>query len=125
MRYFLLLTTLLAACTPGAGKAPMPKAEPPNSGIVFGKGCSTTEFGPDALIGRRVESVPFADFPFPVRVVKPGMAVTMDYSEARLTVETDKDGVIVRHSCGLSGLQLRQPQRLARSRQAPALSTAS
>lgn len=100
MRYFLLLTTLLAACTPGAGNAPAPEGGPPNAGIVFGKGCSTTEFGPNALIGRQAESVPFADFPFPVRVVKPGMAVTMDYSEARLTVETDAKGVITRHSCG-------------------------
>lgn len=100
MRYFLLLTTILSACTPGADNAPAPKEEPPSTGIVFGQGCSTTEFGPNVLIGRRAESVPFADFPFPVRVVKPGMAVTMDYSEARLTVETDKDGVITRHSCG-------------------------
>lgn len=100
MRYFLLLTTLLTACTTATGGGDGGGALPPNSGIVFGKGCSTTEFGPDALIGRRAESVPFADFPFPVRVVKPGMAVTMDYSEARLTVETDEDGVIIRHSCG-------------------------
>lgn len=99
MRYFLLLPTLLAACI-STGGGDYIATEPTVSGIVFGKGCSTTEFGPDVLIGRRAESIPFDDFPFPVRVVKPGMAVTMDYSEARLTVETDAKGIITRHGCG-------------------------
>lgn len=99
MRYFLLIPVLLAACTTGSADSPVVAPDPTNTGIVFGKGCSTTEFGPGVLVGRRADSVPFADFPFPVRVVKPGMAVTMDYSEARLTVETDAKGVITRHSC--------------------------
>lgn len=97
MRYFLLLPILLAACTTGGGENAAPPPQP--SGIVFGKGCSATQFDSGALIGRKAESVPFADFPFPVRVVKPGMAVTMDYSEARLTVETDARGIITRYGC--------------------------
>ena len=99
MRYFLLVPALLAACTTGAGDSYVAASQPTDSDIVFGKGCDTSEFGPGALVGRRAESVPFADFPFPVRVVKPGMAVTMDYSAARLTVETDAKGIITRHSC--------------------------
>jgi Peptidase inhibitor I78 family len=102
MRIFICLAALLAACTTEAGPGTEHAIRPGASGggIVLGKGCSTSEFGPQALIGRRAESIPFDDFPFPVRVVKPGMAVTMDYSEARLTVETDAKGIITRHSCG-------------------------
>ncbi|HQU66834.1 MAG TPA: I78 family peptidase inhibitor [Albidovulum sp.] len=102
MRFFICLAALLAACTTeaGPGTEHAVRPETSGSGIVFGKGCSTSDFGPNALIGRRAEAIPFADFPFPVRVVKPGMAVTMDYSEARLTVETDAKGIITRHSCG-------------------------
>lgn len=102
MRIFIFLAALLSACTTeaGPGTEHAIRPETSGSGIVFGKGCSTSEFGPRALIGRRAESIPFADFPFPVRVVKPGMAVTMDYSAARLTVETDAKGIITRHGCG-------------------------
>lgn len=99
MRYFLLVPALLAACTTGAGDDYLAPSQPTDSGIVFGKGCDTSEFGPGALVGRQADSVPFGDFPFPMRVVKPGMAVTMDYSAARLTVETDAKGIITRHSC--------------------------
>ncbi|HTN62245.1 MAG TPA: I78 family peptidase inhibitor [Devosia sp.] len=35
-----------------------------------------------------------------VRVIAPGQAVTQDYSNARLNLETDADGNLVRATCG-------------------------
>lgn len=35
-----------------------------------------------------------------VRVIRPGMAVTMDYRAGRLNIEIDDDGRIVRVHCG-------------------------
>ena len=35
-----------------------------------------------------------------IRWIAPGQAVTMDYSESRLSAELDSDGVIVTMSCG-------------------------
>ncbi len=102
MRFSVILALALAACTT-EGETEGEHAIRPGlsgSGIVLRETCVASEFGADALVGRRAQSIPFADFPFPVRVVKPGMAVTMDYSEARLTVETDRDGIITRASCG-------------------------
>jgi hypothetical protein len=102
MRYFTFLACLLSACTIGAETREEHAIRPglTDSGILLRETCATSEFGPDALIGRRAESIPFGDYPFPVRIVKPGMAVTMDYSDARLTVETDAKGIITRAACG-------------------------
>ncbi len=102
MRVFVLVAVALAACTTEAETEEEHAILPGRSdgGIVLRETCATSEFGPGALIGRRAESIPFADYPFPVRVVAPGMAVTMDYSDARLTVETDAKGIITRAACG-------------------------
>jgi hypothetical protein len=102
MRHAILLGLVLAACTAEGRNAGDHVLRPglSGSGIVLRDSCAASEFGADALIGRRADSIPFADFPFPVRVVRPGMAVTMDFSEARLTVETDAAGIITRASCG-------------------------
>lgn len=101
MRILMVAAMLMAGCTSNAdtGEEHAIRPDLTDSGIVLGKGCSTTEFGESALIGRRAESIPFAGFPFPVRIVKPGMAVTMDYSAERLTVETDENGLILRYAC--------------------------
>ena len=101
MRILMAAVLALAGCTTdaGTGEERAIKPEPIDGGVVLGRGCSTSEFGPKALIGRSADSIPFADYPFPVRIVRPGMAVTMDYSADRLTVETDADGVILRHAC--------------------------
>lgn len=102
MRFSMMLGLVLAACTT-EGQTEGEHALRPGlsgSGIVLRETCAASEFGADALIGRRADSIPFADFPFPVRVVRPGMAVTLDFSEARLTVETDAAGIITRASCG-------------------------
>jgi hypothetical protein len=102
MRVLVLVGLMLTACTTeaetGEEHAILPGRS--ESGIVLGETCATSDFGPKALIGRRADGIPFGDYPFPVRVVAPGMAVTMDYSDARLTVETDAAGIITRATCG-------------------------
>ncbi len=102
MRIFLLVPLLLSACQTAAdtGTEHVIRPESYDKGIVLGAGCSDTKFGPKALTGRRADSIPFDDFGFPVRVVRPGMAVTMDYSAARLTVSVGADGVIDSYNCG-------------------------
>jgi hypothetical protein len=46
---------------------------------------------------RVLDGMRFAD---PVRVIRPGMAVTMDYSPNRLNIEIDAAEVIARVVCG-------------------------
>jgi hypothetical protein len=47
----------------------------------------------------KVDSVPVQSQGV-VRVIAPGQAATQDYSEARLNLETDADGNLVRATCG-------------------------
>lgn len=102
MHYLVVLPFLLSACATAAETGTEHAIRPglTESGILLRETCATSDFGPRALIGRRADSIPFGDYPFPVRIVAPGMAVTMDYSEARLTVETDAAGLITRANCG-------------------------
>ncbi|MDQ2095794.1 I78 family peptidase inhibitor [Rhodalgimonas zhirmunskyi] len=51
------------------------------------------------FVGQPVNDVDLAGND-PLRIIAPGMAVTMDYSPERLNVETDANGVIVRFYCG-------------------------
>ncbi|ABA77600.1 hypothetical protein GQF56_22300 [Rhodobacter sphaeroides] len=52
------------------------------------------------LVGQPAEVLETIRFTQPVRVVRPGDMVTMDFSPARLTVETNEAGRIVRLACG-------------------------
>ena len=91
MRYALILPSLivLAACqTQSITAHPDPMA--PNCGAE----------GLQHLVGQ-----PLASFTPPpqakaVRVIGPGMAVTMDFRPDRLNVEHDKGNTITRISCG-------------------------
>ena len=102
MRRLLLLTTLLAtstACTP---------MTPP-------KANTTTPFPPrvmrcqpepgQSFIGQKVTEdvvarVLAATGATGVRVIKPGMMVTMDFRDDRLNLDVDEHGVIVSVRCG-------------------------
>jgi hypothetical protein len=53
-----------------------------------------------ALVGQTEGIVAGAKAPGPVRIIRPGMAVTMDYSPTRLNIEIGTDGRILRLSCG-------------------------
>lgn len=52
------------------------------------------------LIGQPEAVLQGMTFGGPLRVIRPGQAVTMDYSAARLNVTLDAGGVIVEIACG-------------------------
>ncbi len=52
------------------------------------------------LVGRQAAVLQTMRFGQPVRIIRPGMAVTMDYVAERLNIEIDAREVIVRVSCG-------------------------
>lgn len=85
MRY-LALILLLAGCVPE------PAANP-----VAG-GCGAQDLA--ALVGQPAAVLDAMRFGQVVRIIRPGMAVTMDYLETRLNIEIDAAEVIVRVSCG-------------------------
>lgn len=52
------------------------------------------------LVGQTEAAAQGVAAPGAVRIIRPGMAVTMDYSPTRLNVEIGPDGRIVRVTCG-------------------------
>lgn len=88
----VLLSLSLAACLPQPGPKPVPL--PPTTPDA----CGAAALAP--LVGRPLAELPATGPWATLRVIKPGMAVTMDYSATRLDVEVDGNGVIVKLSCG-------------------------
>lgn len=94
-RLSLLLPLAFAACVetesppdPGVIEPPMPPAG----------SCGAPEL--QGLLGQPASVLETMKFGTDVRVIRPGMAVTMDYREDRLNIEIDKNEVISRVSCG-------------------------
>lgn len=94
----LLVPLLFAACVV-TEEAPSPA----------GKGRSNPPLPPvgscgadalQALVGQPASVLETMRFGQVVRVIGPGMAVTMDYREDRLNIEVDADKIINRVSCG-------------------------
>lgn len=83
----LALVPLLAACT----MEPLP--EPPREGT-----CDAANL--QDLVGQSSSVLAAMTFQAPMRVIKPGMAVTMDYREDRLNVEVNAAEIITRVYCG-------------------------
>lgn len=83
---------LLAAC----GQTPQPAPAPDFP--VGEDSCNAAQYsnliGQDATVLERVLLMG------PVRVIRPGMAVTMDYSAARINFGIDDSNRIARISCG-------------------------
>ncbi len=52
------------------------------------------------LVGQSETVLQTMKFGSPVRIIHPGMAVTMDYREDRLNIEIDEAGTIFRVACG-------------------------
>ena len=88
----VVMPMALAACVPDTGPKPVPL--PPTVSDSCGAG------GLAQFIGRPVADLPDAGPWAALRVIKPGMAVTMDYSATRLDAEVDGDGRILKLSCG-------------------------
>jgi len=87
MRLTILAFVALAACEESTPQ----KDEAPNE-------CGAA--GYQNLIGQSADIFASMTFPAPMRIIKPGMAVTMDYSPNRLNVELDAQNMIVRFWCG-------------------------
>lgn len=91
MRISILCVPLLAACVQAA---PAPEHKP----AYGGKSCGAD--GYQNLIGQSANLLAAMTFPAPMRVIRPGMAVTMDYSEERLNITVDKKNRISDVYCG-------------------------
>lgn len=96
MRQFALLLPLaLAACIEGES--------PPDPGVITpptppAGACGAADL--QYLLGQSETVLQTMKFAGPVRIIQPGMAVTMDYSEARLNITIDKAGMISGVTCG-------------------------
>ena len=91
-RFLLTMAALaplaLAACV----------IEQPGTPIPAEQTCGAE--GLQGLAGQYRSVLASMTFKGPVRVIEPGMAVTMDYNAARLNVELDGAGKITRLTCG-------------------------
>jgi hypothetical protein len=96
MRPFALLIPLgLAACVE-AESPPYPGDMPPPMPPEDSCGAPDLQF----LRGQPETVLQTMKFGVPVRIIQPGMAVTMDYNPTRLNIEIDESGNIFRISCG-------------------------
>lgn len=86
----ILSLAVLVACT--VGDAPV--IPPPASGDACGAS------GLQSLVGQPAALLETMRFGVPVRVIRPGMAVTMDYRADRLDIEIDRRETISRVTCG-------------------------
>jgi hypothetical protein len=93
-RQWMLTALLLAACV-----ADRLESGPADPGPVPPAGsCGASDL--QRLVGQPASLLQTMRFAQPVRILRPGMAVTMDYSEDRLNIEIDGAEVIVRVGCG-------------------------
>jgi len=76
----------LAACVP-EGESPMPDEDACGAAALSG------------LVGQNRKVLETMKFANPVRIIEPGMAVTMDYIATRLNIELDGKGTITRLYC--------------------------
>lgn len=84
----ILLWLALAACAAPAGEDPMDRDACGASGL-------------QRLVGETEAALAAVALPDgAVRVIRPGMAVTLDYSLSRLNIEIDEAGRIARVFCG-------------------------
>jgi len=92
----VILLVALTACAPAAPIAPAETAAPDAA-------CSAA--GAESLVGKiysadSVEQARIASGSKNVRVIRPGMAVTMDYRVDRLNVDLDEKNMVTRVHCG-------------------------
>jgi hypothetical protein len=88
----LLIPFALMACTMTDLPAPPTPADPAPDAC----GANRLQW----LVGGPVSAFDPATATGAVRVIRPGMAVTMDFSETRLNLETDAAGMVTRVRCG-------------------------
>lgn len=94
-RLFVSLCLLLGlpACLPEMPRGPWPPVDVGNPDAC---GASQMQF----LVGQPSSVVMAMTFAQPMRLIRPGMAVTMDYSAERLNIALDEADMIVSVTCG-------------------------
>jgi hypothetical protein len=96
MRALLLLPVLaLTACA-----APMPPAPPPGEAVPALAEDTCGASAQAALIGQPATALERVYILGAVRIIRPGDAVTMDFSETRINFDLDATDRIVRIFCG-------------------------
>ena len=92
------LSPLLLAL-PIALMACIPEPQPPvTNPTAVEDACGAN--GLQDLVGQSAKKLEVLRFAHSVRMIRPGMAVTMDYSAERLNIEINAAEVITRVSCG-------------------------
>jgi predicted small lipoprotein YifL len=82
----------LAAC--GGGPTPLPPAAPDRD---IADACGAAEL--QDMVGQSRDVLATMKFAVPVRVIEPGMAVTMDFQANRLNFAIGEDGTITSITC--------------------------
>lgn len=90
-RLALPVMLVLAGCVPEVSD-PLPPAPAP------GGTCGAAEL--QGLVGQPAAVLQTMRFGTTVRIIRPGQAVTMDYSEGRLNIDIDATERIARVHCG-------------------------
>ncbi|WP_284326788.1 I78 family peptidase inhibitor [Cypionkella aquatica] len=86
-RFLLVLPLALMACMPEEPATPSAEAA-----------CGADQL--QTLVGQSAKVLETMRFGQTVRIIRPGMAVTMDYAAERLNINIDAAEVITRVNCG-------------------------
>jgi hypothetical protein len=90
----LAVLLICSGCTAPPVTPEQPAPPPPTLATTCGAD------GLQSLVGRPASVLQTMRFGTTTRIIRPGMAVTMDFSPARLNIEIDAAETIVRVSCG-------------------------
>ncbi|MDT8880609.1 I78 family peptidase inhibitor [Halomonas saccharevitans] len=98
----LLVGLLLAGCA-GSSTTPAPAPAPPPPGVDAGDACDAEAL--QGRVGQRFtatlgERLQVESGATTLRVLRPGMAATLDYRQNRLTVRLDERDLIAAIDCG-------------------------
>lgn len=83
---------------PGCTTAPAPPQAPEPQPPTLASTCGAD--GLQSLVGQPASVLQTMRFGTTTRLIRPGMAVTMDFSPSRLNIEIDPRETITRVSCG-------------------------
>lgn len=77
---------------------PAPMTPEPTPNPVLGPSCGAEDL--QDLLGQPAERLATMKFAAPTRILRPGMAVTMDFVPERLNIVIGEDGLIEAVRCG-------------------------
>ncbi len=98
MKQVLMLIAVIALAGCDTGLSPTPPSAPPLPATPQDDTCGATAYA--GLIGQDATALERVLIMRPVRVIRPGMAVTMDFSPSRINFEISQEEKISRIYCG-------------------------